>query len=169
TQRLLHPDLTGSLGYAHQHDVHEPHAANPKSQSSNKGKHHLQRHRNDAELRKLLHHAENEESPLVIDTEIVLCCQRIANRLLDRSIVVAEKIQPDHVDVVRTAEVAHGGKGDVDDAVDAVLAAFLWSGLEHPDYFIRNAADTNLLAQGETAGKQLLPGFRAQHTDTRPQ
>ncbi len=83
----------------------------------------------------------------------MLCCQRIANRLLDASIVVAEKIQPDHVDIVRIAEVAHGGKRDVDDAVDAVLCALLWSGLKHADYFVRNAADANLLAQWETAGK----------------
>src|SRR5260370_1295181 len=85
--------------------------------------------------------SESELRRFTIGTKIVLCCQRIANRLLDASIVVAEKVQADHVDVVRITEVAHGGKGDVDDAVDAVLAAFLWSGLEHPDYFIRNAAD----------------------------
>src|SRR3954467_14042564 len=107
--------------------------------------------RDDAKLRKLLHHAEHEKSPVIVGTEIVLCCQRIPDRLLYAFIVVAEKIQPDHVDVVRIPEVTHGRKGDVDDAVDTVFAAFLGSGPKHADHFVRNAADTNLLAQGEAA------------------
>src|SRR5579862_92038 len=165
-QRFFDADLARALSYADQHDVHESDAADAKGESSDEGKEHLQRHRDDPKLRKLFHHAEDEQGALVVGAEIVLGCERIANRLLDAAIVVSVEIQPDHVDVIRASEVAHSGKGDVDHAVDAVLGAFLGSRLQHAYNFVRNAADPNLLAHRETAGEQFLAGLGAQHANT---
>jgi hypothetical protein len=92
----------------------------------------------------------------------VLHGQRVANRPFDLSVVVPEKVEPDHVEITRVAEVAQGREGNVDDAVDAVLA-FLRPWLQYTNHLVGNAVDANLLSQGETSREQFFLGLRAQH------
>ena len=61
-------------------------------------------------------------------------------------------------------EVAHGGEGDVDDAVDVVVA-LLHLGAEDADDFEAESVDANGLAQGTAAGEEFFLGFGADDGD----
>jgi len=97
-------------------------------------------------------------SGAVIDgIELVLLGQDIAHRLLDARVIVGLVVEPDGVQVVGVLEVAHGGEGDVHDAIHVVVT-FLHLGGQDADDLEADAVNADVLAQCVAPGKQLVFG-----------
>src|SRR6266478_7611834 len=79
-ERFFHADLACPLGDRHQHDVHQPDAADPESDRSDESQEDLQSHGDDIELGELFLCVEDEDRALVVCLEIVRRGQRFANR-----------------------------------------------------------------------------------------
>jgi hypothetical protein len=114
----------------------------------------------------LLHKIKDKQCAAVGGIEFVLRGQDVAHGLLDPFIVVGFVVEPDGVEVVGVLEVAHGGEGDVDDAIDIVVAG-LHLGAENADNFKADAVDADVLAEGVASGEKLFPGFRADDGNAR--
>ena len=63
-------------------------------------------------------------------------------------------------------QIAHGGEGYIDRAVDIVVSLLHFCA-QNTDDFEAETVDPDVLAQRVASGKQLLLGFRTDHRDTR--
>ena len=120
-ESFFYADLAGALLHADEHDVHQADAGDAQSERSDEEQQDLQAERDDAELRELLHDVGDVNGVLVGGTEAVRGAERLADGLLDGG-VVAVVAEPDAVEVLGVLEVGRGGEGDVDDAVEIVVA-----------------------------------------------
>ena len=131
-----------------------------------KAEQNLQAESDDLELVDLLHQIKDKQGAAVGGIELVLRGHDVAHRLLDPFIVVGLVIEPDGIEVVSVLEVAHGGEGDVDDAIDIVVAR-LHLGAENADDFKADAIDADVLAQGVASGEKFFFGFGTDDRDPR--
>ena len=121
-QRLLHADLAGSLSDRNQHDIHQPDAADSQRKRANESHQDLQSHGDDFELVHLRHQVEY--SHRLVSVWLNLCCIARIVRTDCSSCSYSRSLigEPDRVQVVRIFQIAHGGEGNVDDAVDVVVS-----------------------------------------------
>src|SRR5664279_2933967 len=165
-QRLLHSDFSGALGDGDEHDVHQADAADAQREGADESEQNLETESDDLELVDLLHEIEHHECAAVGGIESVLRGHGVAHGLLNPCIVVGLVIEPDGVEVVSVLEVTHGGEGDVDDAIDIVVAG-LHLGAENTDDLKADAINTNALAQGVASGEKFFFGVGTDHGDAR--
>ena len=86
----------------------------------------------------------------------------VTHRLLQPEIFRCFVVEPDGVEIVGVFQIAHGGEGDVADAIDVVIAG-LHFGRQHADHFKADAINANPFVQRVAAGKEFLFGFGTQH------
>ncbi len=149
---------------ADEHDVHQADATDSQSEGADEGEQDLEAEGDDLELVNLLHKIKNEQSAAVGGIELVLRGHDVAHGLLDPFIVVGLVIEPDGVEVVGVLEVAHGGEGNVDDAIDIVVTG-LHLGTKNTDDFKADAIKPYVLADGATSREKFFFGFGADDGD----
>src|SRR5208337_580133 len=154
-QRFLHADFAGALGDGDEHDVHQADAADAEREGADETEQNLEADGDDLELVNLLHEIKDHQRAAVGGIEFVLRTHDVAHGLLDPLIVAGLVIEPDGVEVVSVLEVTHGGEGDVDDAIDIVVAG-LHLGAKHADDFKADAIDADMLAEGVASGKKFF-------------
>ena len=67
---------------------------------------------------------------------------------------------------MRVLQVAHGGEGDVDHAVDVVIS-LLHLGAQNADDFEAQTIQADVFAQRIASGEEFFLRFRADHRDAR--
>src|ERR1700733_1603001 len=144
-ERLFHSDFAGALGNGDEHDVHQADAADTQRQGADEGEQDLKPDGDDFELMDLDHEIKDIEGAVVGGNKSMLCAQDITYGLLDSFIVVALIAQPERVEVVSVFKVAHGGEGDVDDAIDVVIPC-LHLGAKNTDDFEADAIQADVFA-----------------------
>ncbi len=160
---FLDADLAGSLLHADEHDVHEADAGDAEGEGADKEQEGFERERDEAELRELLHDVGDEDGVAVGRPKGVGGTEQDSRGLLDGG-VVAAVAEPESVDVAGVLDVGVGGEGEIDDAVEVVVA-LLHLGLEDADDLKADAADADGLPEGVGAGEELLLGFGADDGD----
>ena len=131
-----------------------------------KAKQNLEAEDDDLELVELLHEIKDAQGAAIGGIEFMLRAHDVAHGLLDPLIVVGLVIEPDGIKVVGILQVAHGGKGDVDDTI-GIFVAGLHLGSENTHDFEADAIDADVLAEGVASGEELVFGFRTDDCDTR--
>lgn len=123
----------------------------------------LQRQRDEAELRELLHDIRDEDGVAIGGTEGVGGAEQGARCLLHGG-VVAAIAEPDSVDVAGVLDVRVGGEREVDDAV-IVVVALLHLGFEDADDLEADPTDADGLTERIGTGEELLLGLGADDRD----
>src|SRR2546421_11151725 len=113
-QRLFHSNLTGSLGYRDQHDVHEADPADAQRKRTDEAQQNREAERNEFELVNLFHEVKHHHGAAISRVELVLDGHHSAHRALQALVSSGLVVEPDGVEVLRILEVADGGEGDVD-------------------------------------------------------
>ena len=157
-ERFLHSDFAGALGDGDEHDVHQADATDAQSEGADEGEQDLEADGDDLELVNLLHKIKDKQGAAVRGIELVLRAHDVAHGLLDPFIVVGLVVEPDGVEVVGVLEVTHGGEGNVDDAIDIVVASLHFGG-ENSDDFKADAIKADVFADGVASGEKFFLSF----------
>src|ERR1700691_1816880 len=165
-ERLLHADFASALRDRDEHDVHQADAADAKSKGADEGQQNLEADGDDLKLVDLHHEVRDIQGAPVGGIESVLRSQDIAHGLFDAQVVVGFVIEPNGVEVVSVFKITHGGEGDINDAIDIVVAG-LHLRAEDADHFVADAIEANVFADCVPSREEFLFGFGSDDGDTR--
>ena len=165
-QRFLDADLARALSDGDEHDVHQADAADAERERADERQQNLEADGDDLELVHLHHKVKDHQGAAVGGIEFVLRRNDVAHGLLNPLIVVGLVIEPDGVEVVSVLEIAHGGEGNVHNAIDIVVAR-LHLGSENANDFKADAVEANVFAQSIASREKFFFGFGANDSDPR--
>src|SRR4030095_15907122 len=112
----------------------------------------------------LFHEVKHENGAAVSRVELVIDGHYPAHSLFQALVRSRLIVEPDGVEVARILKVAHGGEGDVDQAVGIVIASLHFRAY-HPDDFNAKTIDANSLSKRVTPREELFFGLGAYHCD----
>src|SRR5712671_4857409 len=120
-QRLFHSNLTGSLGYRDQHDVHEADPADAQRKRTDEAQQNREAECNEFELLDLFHEVKYHHGAAISRVELVLDGHHSAHGTFQAFISSGLVVEPDGIQVLRILNVTDGGERDVDQAVNIVI------------------------------------------------
>src|ERR1700720_1391356 len=106
----------------------------------------------------LLHEVKDKQSAAVGGVEFVLRGKNSVHGARYPFVIVGLVNEPDGVEVMSVLEVAHGGEGNIGDAIDIVVAG-LHFGAENAYHFKADPVDANVFAQGVASREKFFFSF----------
>jgi len=155
-QRFFDANFTRALGDGDQHDIHQADPADSQCKRADEAQQNLKPDGDRLEVLNLLHQLKTS-SARGRRIESVLLRHGVAHRLLDPLVIVGLIVEPDRVKVVRVLEIAHGGEGNVNNAIDVIVARLHLRG-KNANHFKADPIDADVLAKSTASGKKFVLG-----------
>ena len=146
-----------------QHDIHQPHAANPEREHTDEAQQDLDSDRDSVQIGQIFHRVKYKHRAFIFRIEVVVKGQRIPY-CLGHLAVVPFVIERDCVKIIGVLDIAHRAIRHIDHRIHVVVAVGKHV-LDDANNLIGNALNAHGFAQRVLSREQFLFHVGTQHGD----